>query len=667
MKLHLPKLLLTVTLAAMSIAQGGTVTSVNLHTGSNNLPSKEANWYTFATSDVELGTGDKLGAFDANGNEISLGQTHYDKPFLGSWTAKATGNVTKNVKVDGTLTINDDARVVLGGQYKLSSTTSSSDEYTGIVADKVVVNGNGSVTNLSSWNATVNTLEVNSGKVALHNKVQSGNNHFVYELNDSKQVRIKKALNINGGETVINLNQLDSNNAANDTHVFTGFGNLEFTNPSYFLGILTGADSAKVTKAWINQTAGILTVNGKTASVGGLNINQSGGTMNISTAGTTYHSWHILSDYGDSTIIQSGDSADTVLNIGGIKAYNGNYDTVLKVLLDKGVTYNPDNGNLEYQGEKVEINPSIAITQSGKGTINIIKGIDLTNQKTGAASIEKSSISQSGGGIINLNGEYKGVTFDITLNGKGGTLNVNSNLSVGTVTQAAGTINVAENATLTADQIVVTSGTFVNKGTINYTPSAAMLALGSAEDNALLALAGTTEEADIVVAGGQFVNIGNVGDVLVQEGGTLTIEAGSTSNSITMEGGQIDITGNSSTGSLTLNGGVINFVDGATVTLSEGATLDISENATIMITVDSSVLQDLAGKDFTLFAGVDNAAEALGNADIVFTDGVEEKEVTISSGSTSGSITVTEVVPEPTTATLSLLALAALAARRRRK
>lgn len=161
----------------------------------------------------------------------------------------------------------------------------------------------------------MNVLEVNSGDVRLHNKVQSGNNHFVYEDKDSKQVRIKQALNINGGDTVINLNQLDSNNGADDTHVFTSFGSINFINPSYSWGSLTGADSAEIASSQITQTAGNLTVNGKTASVGGLNINQSGGTMNISTDGSRYHSWHILSDYGDSTITQSGDASSEISEI----------------------------------------------------------------------------------------------------------------------------------------------------------------------------------------------------------------------------------------------------------------------------------------------------------------------------------------------------------------
>lgn len=622
-------------------ANGNKLYNISLHTGgSANFTSKESN-YVIHEGDLSMSNADKMGIISSDKLSTSHGKQEYTVSW-GKFSEKSnTGNVTKNVKINGTLTLEGNASINLGGQYKSPtdwSGVTTYDEYTGIVANAIIMNGDGA--KLDSYNATIGTLQVDKGTVNLHTNGNSkyGNTHFVvYDTQDSKQVNIQSELKVNGG--TVSLGHADG------TYLQTSFGKLTYSGDMWVAGELIYVKDANIESSQITQNGGTLKVQGDSVSVGGLNINQTGGSMSISSG-----AYHDLADYGKSIITQNSTDKKTEMNLGVIRAYNSQYKVIKEKLTENGV--------------KVELKPSIDLTQSGVGTINL-EGVDFTAEIT--ASPEKSNISQSGGGIINLNGEYKGVTFDITLNGKGGTLNVNSNLSVGTVTQAAGTINVAENATLTADQIVVTSGTFVNKGTINYTPSAAMLALGSAEDNALLALAGTTEGADIVVAGGQFVNIGNVGDVLVQEGGTLTIEAGSTANSITMEGGQIDITGDSSTGSLTLNGGVINFVDGATVTLSEGATLDISENATIMITVDSSVLQDLAGKDFTLFAGVDNAAEALGNADIVFTDGVEEKEVTISSGSTSGSITVTEVVPEPTTATLSLLALAALAARRRRK
>ena len=77
MKLHLPKLLFTALITAAGIAQAK-VTSIPLHTGSDNLPSVESNFYTFDTTDVELNTGDKLGAFGDNGNQLSLGQCTYD-------------------------------------------------------------------------------------------------------------------------------------------------------------------------------------------------------------------------------------------------------------------------------------------------------------------------------------------------------------------------------------------------------------------------------------------------------------------------------------------------------------------------------------------------------------------------------------------------------------
>ena len=416
MKLHLPKLLFTALITAAGIAQAK-VTSIPLHTGSDNLPSVESNFYTFDTTDVELNTGDKLGAFGDNGNQLSLGQCTYDNKN----GQTSVGNVTKNVKVDGTLTINGDAQVILGGQYKLTTTypivgtKTKNDEYTGIIANKVVVNGTGSGTHLSSWNANIGVLEVNSGNVNLHTGITSGNSYFVYDSpNGSKQVRIKTMIDINGGSTTIGAAHSTAKNE-DEEHTGTSFGHLEFENLR-IVNILTGkyaADDATIKKAWIyisEDQEGIessLTVRGKSSSVGGLNIDQTGGTASISTDAV-----HILSDYGDSTIIQSGDSVDTTLSIGKIVAHNNNYSKIVEVLGENGVIYDETAGTLENAKKSVEINPSISVQQSGLGIINL-NGIDFTNQNTGAASTEKSTITQSGGGDINLGGTYSGVTFDI--------------------------------------------------------------------------------------------------------------------------------------------------------------------------------------------------------------------------------------------------------------
>ena len=105
----------------------------------------------------------------------------------------------------------------------------------------------------------------------------------------------------------------------------------------------------------------------------------------------------------------------------------------------------------------------------------------------------------------------------------------------------------------------------------------------------------------------------------------------------------------------------------AMVELSSDLTL--SGDTTIMVTVSSEMLENLDNQEFLFFSGnVSNLTQA----NIIFTDNDDEtqdKVVSVTSGSTSGSIKVdsTVSIPEPTTATLSLLALVGLAMRRRRK
>ncbi|MBR4310251.1 MAG: PEP-CTERM sorting domain-containing protein, partial [Akkermansia sp.] len=447
---------------------------------------------------------------------------------------------------------------------------------------------------------------------------------------------------------------------------------------------------------------------------------------------------HILSDYGDSKIEQSG-KAGTVLNIGGIGAFNSKYDAVVDTLDQYGASYDDATGELVSGSEKVDVRPVLELIQSGAGEINIFKGVDFSDHRKD--NIEDSSITQSGGGEINLGGEYKGVTFDITQEDKGGTLNINGNLAAdvvkqdgagsivaasgktlsansvyaGTVnetldadgnvtsrdasveisgdvtsgkvtltggtlkteTSEAGDVTVTNTGNLSVGQIVVNEGTFINErnGNINYTAPSALLALGSDEDNAQILLSGTANTSDVVVAGGEFVNIGNVGNVLVEEGGTLTMENQSSAGSIVMDGGRINVTGESSVGSLTLNGenNVINFdFNGEvapSIVLTSGDALDLS-STTIKVTVSTEMLENLAGQDFELFGG---NVENITNATYIFTDGdadtSNDKIADVILGSTSGSIKVeaTVAIPEPTTATLSLLALAGLCARRRRR
>jgi len=203
--------------------------------------------------------------------------------------------------------------------------------------------------------------------------------------------------------------------------------------------------------------------------------------------------------------------------------------------------------------------------------------------------------------------------------------------------------------------ISISGGELVNSGTITSTDTGSLLE---------------------IIGGGSVDNSGAVEIATVVDGGALTLNGGSMA-AVTLESGDIYVNGSSKTGALTLTGGTITFkLDAQVMTLADDATaagmltvdsLEVS-GTKIVVNLSEEAFNDLEGETFNLFNVTNEGGGAdLANADIVFTNGTQSKVGTITA--IGGSVTVkdTKLVPEPTTATLSLLALAALAARRRRR
>lgn len=660
MRPKLPSALFLCVAAALAASTAyATNYEVGLHTGSNNLPSSSSNCLTY-TSDLTLSGTDQMGAFDANANLItSFGKLQYEKPLFGSYKQTSTGNVTKNVAVTGTLTLSDNAKVVLGGQYKDVTTLRTYDEYTGLIATNVVVNDSAT---LQSYTANLNNLTVNGGTVNIHTATPQGNTGMRLEAaKDSKQVQIKDTLNIHGGNVTIGRSGADTTDT--DTHTVTAFGTLTVKNPTIISGTLVKADGYDLDGVAINQSAGKLTVAGKSLSVGGLNINQTGGTMAVSLG-----SYHFLSDYGDSVITQNG-AADTTLSIGTIKAYNGYYRNVIENLIENNAT--------------AEINPSLNLTQDGAGTINL-NGVYFTNQDSAAESTEISTITQNGTGTINLNKAYEGAAFSISQTGAGQiNLTADASMTATSISQTgSGRLNVASEATLTAESVAI-SGSVTNAGLV--------AAESITVNNGTL-----TNNADIIVStlkvnGGQVVNNGTISGVstfsadssatviTITEGGEL-VNNSIIEKDIVMDGGSYIAVDGSTMAGLTATGGVFEVQGDITVTgdiemtnadfiFADGASIDLSGNefaftgGNIAITLTDTALEDFVGVE-TIFTNAGNVSglDSVG-ATVTTADG-EEVRVELSINA-DGSVT-TILVPEPATATLSLLALTAMAARRRR-
>lgn len=186
-------------------------------------------------------------------------------------------------------------------------------------------------------------------------------------------------------------------------------------------------------------------------------------------------------------------------------------------------------------------------------------------------------------------------------------------------------------------------------------------------------------ELDITVDGGTYLGDGDAD----QFGGSVfTILDGSVVEGLTMTTGTVNISGEVSLTNVTF-GTVINAAelmmlggetDTLTVYIQQGSVinaddLNLGDGTNVAVVLDEGVIYEDGMELFTLTGSdstqISELEAALGNNLAVYEYGNTEGEGTVVENAT-GSI-ATNVVPEPTTATLSLLALCGLCARRRRK
>ena len=110
-------------------------------------------------------------------------------------------------------------------------------------------------------------------------------------------------------------------------------------------------------------------------------------------------------------------------------------------------------------------------------------------------------------------------------------------------------------------------------------------------------------------------------------------------------------------------------LDTDTLTLHSGSSLVLDKSH---IDLDGALMEECSVALFSNIGSLIIGDETLSDgatflAQQYFTGSMIGENTTLVYDRESGTMTVTGLVPEPTTATLSLLALAALAARRRRK
>ena len=358
----------------------------------------------------------------------------------------------------------------------------------------------------------------------------------------------------------------------------------------------------------VEQKSGTMTVNGYTIAMNGLTLDQDGGTMT----------------FNDRIAVATSTAGDS----GSI---TGN----------RPVTFNIKQG-----GESKDTKLSFGDI----GTVNHVVDLWFTKYSPWKASSVSVNVDQTGNGTINIGDKMEIATYSICQGIE----------KDGIIKGVDGVIN--QNGNITASDIYIT-GTLVNNGTINKT-----------DDNSLLE-----------IVGGKVENNGKIAMDIYMEDGELTATNGSTFTNITAKEGVITISGTVNiTGELILGNAtmvstfsanstegkvVVNLLDAKSgINLTDIDNLALGKDVVFNVMVDS--LDDLKANDtLTIFNLVDNENNETVNItqQITVTDKDGNEKVVTYTDKGNGSVTVNAVVPEPTTATLSLLALAALASRRRRK
>ena len=345
-----------------------------------------------------------------------------------------------------------------------------------------------------------------------------------------------------------------------------------------------------------------------------------------------------------------------LLSIGGYLC-TGCYDTQgnTKVTInieDKGSVLsagvrNAEEGHFAYLGTAGEITSDLDINITKGGHANFYGVYMGAEEEEHNQTVDISVDSQSSMKVNTALEMYNGAVID----NKGTTTTNDLSMSGSSEFKNDGTLVISGTATLNG-------GKLVNNGTISN------VSADAAEEYAVATLAEDADAFLITVAtGATYENNGTNLLATLVDGGSLTLGANSVNGIIRADSGDVEVLGNCTTDSLTLNGGNITFALGAQITMADGASLYIGDDVTFVVNVGS--IDNLVGLEVELFTNVADTS-ALDGTTITMVD-TQKQTTQVTVSAIDNGFKVTGVVPEPTTATLSLLALAGLAARRRRK
>lgn len=406
-----------------------------------------------------------------------------------------------------------------------------------------------------------------------------------------------------------------------------------------------------------------------TASSGGIEVNISGGIINNKVyAGTN-----------------AGSTGYTKLNISGgtinADVYGGGRRESGVVLRNSTVTISGGtiNGNVYAAGDQdtVKGNATVNITGDGVKLDNIVSGTGTNGSKVlGETQLfidGESSLGQVKDFefiLVRANTEIGSIenAADGTLLRNLRTLTVKNDLSVNKyqAQSSSGSSQLKVGGNMTVDNLVaevpkalvdVGGKLTVNTGQV----SNATITADNIEVNGSFKLKNA-------VVGGHSDGVESL--ITVSETGNLTLDGGSQVEDITVNGGRLTVMRDytAKTGSITLNEGSELYFDLAINYRPElpTATIDLGENDLfigndVTITVAAVDMSKFDDTELVLFKNIGDIHGS--NLTVKFTDRnvAYDAIVSVRDGK------VVAIIPEPTTATMSLLALAALAARRRRR
>lgn len=516
-------------------------------------------------------------------------------------------------------------------------------DYVGAFNDSwgfVSPNGGKTNTTITSGLKVKGNLTVQgNGKLVLGGQYKGGASYTGLEATDSIMVtggsltatKIKtKDLTVAGGT----VSTSTSNCTSGNSYATTGTAKQSYIDSTI---TLTGGS---LSFGYTANVQGIGTGKHRMTSFGAITMNQSGGTMRV---------------YGDAdlkagaTFNQNAGADKLVLRdcvyMGGSGTTNFNqYEDKASLVVGRFVT---TSGWLTKE-------QTINFNQIGSGLIHLVHGSNFAKAST-------ININQSGAGTINIGGNYD-TSITGALPSRGHALKdsfVSTNTTYNISQTGSGSVHLKEGAAITANSVKVgKEATLKVDGDMTVTGKATIgnsVAVGAKGSLTMLETSAMTVEGELSLHSTSGLNFRVDSDTLDRVDGYLQM-GGSTGN-LELTGAQVSLeltdlvieqmaqeaTGHGTEYLITL---ISNIND-----------TDMSE-LTLMLN-DTLVLEELFHEMPATLAESDNLVPIT----------IQSEGLVLENNSLKALVVATNLnlIPEPTTATLSLLALAALTARRRRR